>query len=125
MTTKKEAELIRKRDKIYKQAEPINKELSEIKDKRARKDWEKMVGKCFKFRNSFGSGEKWWLYEKIVGFNEDGLITLIAQKDSHDHIEIEKRTSYGYHHSGDIKISKEEFDREFQKLLSEILALTK
>ncbi len=40
----------------------------------------KMIGRCFKFRNSYGSDPgKWWLYVRIVGLSEGGSMFKVHE----------------------------------------------
>lgn len=60
----------------------------------------KQVGKCFKFKNSYGSGSDypdWWLYVKIFRLNEDGTFAVERFQNKPDgQIEIEYRNEYNY-----------------------------
>lgn len=50
-----------------------------------------MVGKCFKYRNSYGKSEQdWWLYVKVTGYRPKNrsLVMSHYQKTSQGHIEI-------------------------------------
>lgn len=50
-----------------------------------------MVGRCFKYRNSYGSNQKdWWLYVKVIGYNQQyqQLATCTYQRTSLQRIEI-------------------------------------
>lgn len=50
-----------------------------------------LVGKCFRYHNSYGGGyEKWWLYARVIGVDEWGQPLLFKfQTTSSDEIQIE------------------------------------
>lgn len=81
----------------------------------------KLVGKCFKFRNSYSSDKPWWLYIKIVGFTESGnLICFEFQTNCYGKAEVETTTMFGNLHEGYIEIKESEFYKEYQKLLKRL-----
>ena len=50
----------------------------------------KLVGKKFKFLNSYGSDhEKWWLWTEIIGVAKDN-ITTISYQDSNLRVEVQR-----------------------------------
>lgn len=84
----------------------------------------KLIGKCYKFRNSYSQSEKWWLYIKIVGIEKDGdLIIHKFQKDNYGRIEIESETTWS-DFEGDndyIPISEKEYKKATDLLLQEMI----
>jgi hypothetical protein len=60
---KKEFELQEKKDKI--------------EDRRDRAISRKLIGKCFKYQNSWGGEDKWWLYSKVVGTSTDNRLCVV------------------------------------------------
>lgn len=54
----------------------------------------KLVGRFFKYRNSYGTGDKWWLYAHATEVDSLGrILGLSFQHTSQDIIEIELKTS--------------------------------
>lgn len=54
----------------------------------------KLIGRCFKYRNTYGTGDKWWLYALATEVDSLGrLLGLSFQHTSHDAIEIELKSS--------------------------------
>lgn len=41
-----------------------------------------MVGKCFKYRNGYGDGRRWWQYLRVFDVNENTLSMLTVEQDS-------------------------------------------
>lgn len=55
----------------------------------------KLIGKCFRFSNSYGHGSRWWLYIKITGVDKNGWITVTkAQRCHHGRITIEQDSQF-------------------------------
>ena len=76
----------------------IHKKLNQLKPQIYRLETEpavkKLIGQCFKYRNSYGSGRKdWWLYSKVLGYNprNQQLIICSYQRTSLEIIEIRVR----------------------------------
>jgi hypothetical protein len=67
-------------------------ELSDITDKETEAKTKALVGECFRFRNSYGSGEKWWLYRIVTGVNGRNVYTFEFQKTANGEHRIEPRT---------------------------------
>jgi hypothetical protein len=79
---------------------------------------QKLIGKCYKYRNSYGSGERWWLYKKVVGISGTMLKTLEFQITSYDEkgkAEIEESHCYG-DMTGCVEITKDEWNAEWTKI---------
>lgn len=84
------------------------------------------VGKCFKYRNSYGSDSKpWWLYIKIIDVDsvnfyngeEPCFRTIQIQMPRSGHIEIDTRER-GYVRAGEyVPIKNTEFNRNARKIL--------
>lgn len=100
--------------------------LEEQRNEVARPELRKLVGKCFRFTNSYGSGEKWPLYARILSFDEKAMTYLAVhfQNTTRQRIEIEYRHEYNFEQharfgveSGWIPVSNEEYERELKKLL--------
>ena len=80
----------------------------------------KSIGKCFIYSNSYGTGERWPLYAKIVSFDERNInfITIQFQHTSANRVEIEYEVAHnweGKSHfregSGWTEISAAEYNR--------------
>ena len=76
------------RDTLNKKINQLERQVyqSEIEPKMKR-----MIGKCFKYRNSYGSGSKdWWLYSKIIDYKPQDQVLVVCsyQRTSDGRIEI-------------------------------------
>lgn len=80
-----------------------------------------LVGKCFKYRNSSGGTEKWWLYVKITAVDDGNLRAFKFQQYSNGEIHIHS-SDFIYpgrsltEDGGYIKINAAEYNREWAKL---------
>jgi hypothetical protein len=85
---------------------------------------EKLIGRCFKYHNSYGSGEKWWLYRKIVGIDGTTLKTFEFQITSYsDEGKMEIKESHCYGVDGYLEITKDEWYAEWSKVAARIRTL--
>jgi hypothetical protein len=100
--------------------------LEEQRNEIARPALRKLVGKCFRFENSYGSGEKWPLYVRIISFDEKAMTykTVQFQNTTRQRIEIEYRQEHNFEQharfgveNGWTPLSEEEYERERKKLL--------
>ena len=85
-----------------------------------------LVGKCFKYRNSFGSSQPpWWFYIRITGRDGISLLFNCFQEDANDHVEFEYGKS-GYveqfsHPSNYLPITAKEYFTAEKKLLNKMM----
>lgn len=100
---------------LYKQRDDINEEISFENN-------QKMIGKCFKFRNSYGSGGDWWFYIQVLGINSEGyLVCISAEHCSDNKIQIEQSIRYSSSFSKEyLPITEEEFEKAFEKILEDL-----
>ena len=95
--------------KLLALASNLNEEINAINANKRRNANRKLVGKCFKVKNTYGSdSEPWWLY---VAYTKGGLnLTQFRfELTTHDVAEIQI-DRFGYPpHDGYIPITKEEF----------------
>ncbi len=107
---------------IAKKGSEARRELHDIKEKEVAERNLSLVGKCFKFSNSYGSGEKWWLYSRIVGVEGSYFKYLVFQECNLGKVTVETR-EYGYDSMQQVEITKKEFDKQFRLLLDKLEAL--
>jgi hypothetical protein len=84
-----------------------------------------LIGRCFKFDNTWGDSRRWWLYIKVVGTKEGRLEVFKFQTDCNDEIRIEPLTqklndSFIEKPSGYIPISEDEFQEHWRALQKRI-----
>ncbi len=101
---------------------PHNIKLSRLKDKLEFDENKKLIGKCFKYRNSYGQDEKWWLYYKVLDHVKDDnhyMKTLAVQMPNLNReveMKIENVGKYMFRNDT-IEISQKEFDKHYNKML--------
>jgi hypothetical protein len=114
---------------IKKQIDTLRKEQFRLEELDRKKNHypklNKLIGTCYKFRNSSGSDRRWWLYCKITGHNGKGVMTVLKiQKDIYANIQIETNTlwmEYRVNLDGYIKIPPKTFENQFKRLTSELI----
>jgi len=88
----------------------IRGQLNKIEDKRRKEANSPLLGKCFKYSNSYGGDKRWWLYLKITkaGYWLEGW-SFQRPTDGRMEVKVEKcmMSILG----GYVEISQSEFDR--------------
>lgn len=81
-----------------------------------------LVGRAFRFRNSYGSDSKWWLYAMVHTITKDGHILVHEfQTTSRHEMQINFRREHYYHLlDGYQEITKAEFRKEWRALKKRI-----
>lgn len=114
-------------------------ELEELQAKRAEiqsRIWEieraeneaacrELIGKCFRFCNSYGSGDDWWLYVKIIDVEDGNLIAHRFETCSHGTMQAQPRTALWPHNleSGYTEIDASEFNAAWVEFKDTLAAL--
>lgn len=113
------------KEKLQKQQAAISAKLSRIIDKEIAEENKKLLGKCFKYRNSYGCAihGKWWLYIKIVKISGRTVYAFEFQNTSNSTVEF--RTNYPHYSNAFlgkdyIPISNAEFEKALRSLKSRI-----
>ena len=104
---------------IRQQIAALQEELNPLEVKERQEKNASVVGRYFKYHNSYGSGEDWWKYLKIVSEGEYWPIGIAFQHTSRDSVEIETDktvTSIG----GWEEISQAEYENAWQGLMKQI-----
>lgn len=82
-----------------------------------------MVGKTYKYRNSYSCPESdadyWWMYMRVAGASENGLVIITAGKDFRGRVNIQTQGSAFPILDGYIEIDVKEFDMAVTGILSE------
>lgn len=65
-------------------------------NRRIERENKKLIGTYWKYSNSYGSGEKWWIYSKIIGVDGATLKKINYQLTTHNKADIieQDQTSY-------------------------------
>ena len=81
----------------------LRNELNVIEHEEQAEINKKLIGHCYKYRNSYscpeGPGDYWYIYAKMIGLTEDGFLEAIRfQIDKHGRIEVERENDYSNHY---------------------------
>jgi hypothetical protein len=110
-------EMNRKKE-LEKIMDSARKELTEILDAEWLSENQQYVGKFFKFHNSYGDEEKWWLYFTVTHILGNSLYGWSFERDSRNNIRIDLE-HYGLVNES-IQITPDEFYGEWKKLLKQL-----
>lgn len=124
-----------KLEKLKIERNKIERQISDIEYKKLVEisipELKESVGRCFKYRNSYGAGESWWLYVKILSVNEKTMSFKVVefQQTSMDIIEIKFDQKYNFNgknyfngsHYTEIKLS--EFEKARKGILKTVSRL--
>lgn len=122
----KETKLKKLKEKAEKARVAYQNEQEKYDNKIALPNLRKMVGKCFKYHNSYGGNlPRWFLYSKVISIDEKTLtFTCIEfQRTSLERVEVELTRKYNYRGenffdgTNYIKISSSEYNRAKRSLL--------
>lgn len=84
----------------------------------------KLIGKAFRYQNSYGGDEprkRWWLYVKLTSMDKDGWLNGVkAQRDCDGRINIEPETFITYHliHEGYQPITEAAWKKHVDSILA-------
>lgn len=113
-------ELNKKIDGLNKKLDPLRKELRKIEDKESLKEKQKLLGKCFKYRNSSGSGEKWWTYIKVVAVSKDVYTHLRMDRNPNGNLVLVLEEAFTYHADyflHEVEIQEWEFQEQLKTMI--------
>lgn len=97
-----------------------NKELAKIYKDEIKELQKQFKTQYLKYHNSYGCGEKWWLYAKTLEMDENGSIKSFQfQKDCDGKISIETDPLFAGVNMY-TEITKEEYEHEWENLKAEI-----
>lgn len=105
-------------EKIMAAGYAARNELDERKDAEAEKRNAALIGKCHRYRNSYGGdSEHWWIYRRVIGVNGIWLKTFQFQTDIRGQVRIDTKEES---HS-DMTEWKEITDAEFSYAFNEMM----
>lgn len=121
--TTKKTELEILEASFYKEREKMQKKMLREQLPALRKKYE---GKCFKFRDSYGSGEEWWLYYRVLKVRDLRYCACVSfQSTSLSVLEVNKNNILPLGMLDDaIPITRHEYNtalRSFYKKIQNIL----
>lgn len=81
------------------------------------------IGRFFKYRNSYGSGDKWWLYGMVTAATDYGAPTGVTfQRPSDNRLEVRLEDQIAVDHGGWIEIDSAEFWKHAAETRNELIA---
>jgi hypothetical protein len=89
--------------------------LNDVENKRKEKENKRLIGKCFKYRNSIGSDNNWWLYMIVL---DSKLRMFSFEKTAMGEWRINKDDVY--YNTDRVEITRNEFAGEWLKCQAEI-----
>lgn len=113
-------ELNKKIDGLDKKLDPLRKELRKIEDKESLKEKQKLLGKCFKYENSSGSGEKWWIYAKVIAVSTDTYTHLKVERNPNGNLSIILEDNFTYqadYYIHEVEIQEWEFQEQLKTMI--------
>jgi len=113
-------ELNKKIGELQKKIDPLRKELRKIEDKASLKEKQKLLGRCFKYKDSYGSGEKWWTYIKVVAVSKDVFTHLKVERRPDGFLSIRLEDDFTYHADyflHETEIEEEEFQEQLKTMI--------
>ncbi len=85
------------------------------------------IGKCYRYRNSYGNDDSWWLYIEVVDVGEVGHRSVVIEsfQETSLEVEVKRHTHSLYNHTsmerdGYERISREEFEAGKQDVLGKL-----
>lgn len=98
-------------------------ELDEIRKAEAIREHASLVGRCYKFHNSYGGGlPKWWLYKRVLSVEGSYGTGWSFQQDCNGKIEIDFAQAWMPLPVSGQEISEEEFVAAWANILKAIEA---
>lgn len=83
-----------------------------------------LVGKCFKYHNSYpcpeSDADRWWLYALVTGVDGEGLKMFMFQHDKYGQIKVDLRAGSPSLTDGYVPIEREEFLRAWNALMRQM-----
>ena len=114
--------------KLDEERHDLRSMLDKIEDKKSVAIAKGYLGRCFKFRNSYASDDKWWLYIKVIEVDEADIICEEIQKTCRDEIDIRRYKRHVYcddvlFSDSYVPIDEKEFQVAKENILSKMIIL--
>jgi hypothetical protein len=110
-------------EKLKAQKQIIAEKIYDLETEKRISENRGLIGKCFKYRNTYGQGRSWWLYLKVVAINEEGSLHADSfEDDGEGKVEIVK-DKYFCQIGGYIEISSSEYSDAADAVLTKIIPM--
>ena len=113
----------KREEELRKTLQKVRDELDAIMETRRIEVDSKLVGKCFKYRNSSDENRAWWSYSKIVAIGDDyGVVVREFGIDGEGNIFIRPAESNysNLYTQNYVEITDAEYSRAWEKLVAKI-----
>lgn len=99
-------------------------ELNKIEDAESYERNSALVGKCYKYRNSYSCPERpqdyWWLYVVVTGLERSSLNLFMFERDINGKIEIKRNHVRSYLAGGYQEIERSELLTAWREIVAQI-----
>ena len=104
-----------RKEELEKQIRELSGELREIIDREDDEERKQYAGKCYKYRNSYGSlsVENWWCYSRV---DSTGKREFCFEVDCYGKAMFDINYNFNRPVGGSIEIPLEEFKSEWKKM---------
>ena len=114
---------MRTKEQIKAELEPLQAELSAIEERERKAEHKALIGKCFKYHNSYGGDRpRWWMYARVTTVGGYWPKSFTFQVTCDDEIIVKNKESRTYSNDW-LPITRKEFDREWRKVQAKVKAL--
>ena len=103
----------------------LQEELEPLEDARRTAEAATFIGRYFKYGNSYGSGDRWWLYLKVTSAGDSwpSGITFQAMSDGAWEVREDRHVS-GLGEGGNwIEITADEYEKAWQEFIQDVVRL--
>ncbi len=82
-----------------------------------------MVGKTFRYENSYGFGKPWPLWVRITGIGDGCLAIFKAERDCYGQISVKTDTAACELDAGYVEVTHEEYGRAVSEIMTQLQLL--
>ena len=121
-TEKQLKKAIKEQEKVLiKERGILNSLREELEDNHTIPSMQNLVGKCYKYRNSYGSDcSGWWRYKKVTGIHSGSYVETIDFQETADHRFEIKISEYSPLSCMEEECTEEEWNNAFDALMQKI-----
>lgn len=83
------SEEVNRQHELREQIRELQEELYPLEIKEKQTSNAALVGRCFKYNNSYGGGDRWWKYARVIDAGDHWPVAIAFQHTTRDSIEIE------------------------------------
>lgn len=109
-------------DRLKRQRDEAAVQIRAFEDAERARASSELIGKCYKYSNSYGSGDRWWLYMRITGVGDHWPMGVKFEHTSSDECRI-SRESFIVVNDGYIEITTAEFIAALDAFLADAAAI--